>query len=250
MAKIVRWYKDRGFGFVNFQGHDVFMHVTALDSRQPYGVDLSNREVVVKDLMENDKGLKVTSASLSLTAEEKNAVQKEEEILAQKLADLETAKEAEEELRRKLGPATILVPVASNYYGRHVYVDNNSFEKGIIHGDYVKFELPSRARMSSLAKGVFKLTPGETYIVMHISYNAMSSVFIDKAEGLEKIFEYGDGHGMKWAALFKVTDNDWVLDFSVPNHHGHGRTKHRLIGDRSSFEKRNEDLEKEDAKRV
>jgi len=251
MAKIVRWNTDKGFGFVRIDGKDAFLHVTAIEPRQGRGVNLSEREVEVHQVSQGDKGPKVTSATLIPTEEEKAVIQAEIARLAQEKADLEAAKSAEEAKRRELGPATILIPRAPAWcYKSDVRIDDGEVNEGVVQGDFVKFSLPSRARMRSAAEGMFKLSPGEVYVLMHISYNASSSVYVERTEGLEQIFDYGDGHGMRWGGLYKVIADQWTIDFSIPGHHDHGKSHHRLVGNKTSFENKDSDRLREDAKRV
>ncbi len=250
-SKIFRWNSERGFGFIRTNGQDAFLHVTAIEPRQGRGVDLNNREVEVHQISQGDKGPKVTSATLVPTAEEQAAIEAEAKRLAQEKADLEAAKAAEEALRRELGPATILVPRSPAWcYKGDVRIDDQEVNEGIAQGDFIKFSLPSRARMRSAAEGMFKLSPGQVYVLMHISYNARSGVYVDRTEGLEQIFDYGDGHGMRWGGLFKVVSDTWVIDFSIPGHHDHGRSHHRIAGDKTSFENKDGDLVREKAQPV
>ena len=169
-SKIIRWNSERGFGFIRTNGQDAFLHVTAIEPHQYRGVDLNGREVEVHQVSQGDKGPKVTSATLVPTAEEQAAVKAEAARLAQERADREAAKAVEETLRRELGPATILVPQSPAWcYKGDVRVDDNEVNEGVMHGDFVKFDLPSRGRMRSVAEGMFKLTPGQVYVLMHIS---------------------------------------------------------------------------------
>lgn len=109
--------------------------------------------------------------------------------------------------------------------------------------------MPSRARMAFAAKGMFKLTPGQVYVVVHFSYNARDSVYIKQSEGLETVFSYGDGHGMRWGGLFRVVADAWVLDLAVPPTY-RGQANHRIAGSRTSFENKDEELYRENATRV
>ncbi|MDP3093215.1 MAG: hypothetical protein Q8N16_00430 [bacterium] len=64
VLEIVRWNTDRGFGFIRINGQDYFLHVTAIEPRQPRGVDLRGQKIEIHKIVVDDRGPKITSATL------------------------------------------------------------------------------------------------------------------------------------------------------------------------------------------
>lgn len=145
----------------------------------------------------------------------------------------------------------VLLVGVPTFYREDVQIDGHDIpDEKSINASSIAFRLPSRGRMRNLANRTFRLTPECVYVLMYESYNAMSSPSVTKAEGVEEIYSYGDGHGMRWSALYKVVADQWRIDWNTPGHHSHGFNKHRAVGTRSGFERSDNERELEEAKQV
>lgn len=94
--------------------------------------------------------------------------------------------------------------------------------------------LPSRA---SAANSEFfgKMDPGKDYLLLLASYNGRRppKLFVADPEdhdpqglgGAELIWEYGDGHGMRWGAVMRIQQPAKVK-LSVTGHHDHGWSRY------------------------
>lgn len=146
------------------------------------------------------------------------------------------------------GPATILVvgypdrsEVAVN--GQPVDLPNGS---QTVQAENISFHLPCRGRMTPEANKTFRFSAG-VYVLFYEAYNAARPPLVKRIEGLKEIFSYGDGHGMRWAALYKVEGEAWSVDWDVSGHHRHGWVKKRVVGTRTSFERLDQERVLEEA---
>jgi hypothetical protein len=146
------------------------------------------------------------------------------------------------------GPATILVVGYSDrsevtVNGRPVALPQGS---QTVKAENIAFHLPCRGRMQSAANKVFRLS-ASVYVLFYEAYNAAREPLVQRTEGLKEVFSYGDDHGMRWAALYKVEGEVWSVDWDVSRSHRHGWDKKRVIGTRTSFERRDDERVLEEA---
>jgi hypothetical protein len=146
----------------------------------------------------------------------------------------------------------ILTNTPSAWYSKDIVIDGRAagdIKETIVEGRFIEFNLPSKARWAEAAHRVFKLT-GPLYVVLYETYNARARPSIKRTEGCEVVFEYGDEHGMRWAALLKVSGARWLVDYDVPGHHRHYWIKKRLVGDDKGFKDASPERKHEEAEEV
>lgn len=90
--------------------------------------------------------------------------------------------------------------------------------------------VPARGRAQDNAfRGQF--TPGGDYLVLAASYNGRRppKLFVTDepdheplgAGGVKLVWQYGDGHGMEYAAVMRLTQPEALVKISVTGHHDH-----------------------------
>jgi len=129
-------------------------------------------------------------------------------------------------------------------------LDSRIFPENIIEGEFIQFDIPCRATARRYAWKEFRLRPGEIYVLLYEDYNAHAAPSIKKIEGAEKVYEYGDAHGMRWAALLRLTADRWLVDYDVPGHHGHYWHRKRVVGDKEGWQDATFERLKEEAPEV
>lgn len=116
----------------------------------------------------------------------------------------------------------------------------------IIQADYIEIKVPGRASTAEKARAQFNLSPDKSYLLLYESYNARGIIVIQSITGLEKIFQYSDGHGMKFCGFYRIVGN-WQIDYDVPGHHGHTTVMRRLKGTKESCESADGERRRENA---
>ncbi len=147
------------------------------------------------------------------------------------------------------GPATIVVVRDSNdmlYSPTNwkVLIDGQPLRKDAPVVDAVrsiKFALPSNDRAKEYANSLFQLEEGRIYVLIFETYNSRNTPRIVSEGGLIRVFAYGDGHGMSWAALFKVSEPSWTVDWNTPS------GKYRIVGSGEKYVHKDEERRVEEA---
>jgi len=84
--------------------------------------------------------------------------------------------------------------------------------------------LPCRARERRSASFAFR-DNGDKTVVIGLSYNSRIPACVKRIRAAKTLWEYGDGHGMKFACVCETISDEWEIDIWYPGHHGHGQGK-------------------------